>query len=172
MSARIERKKRLFKGRAFSVYSYEIDLDGSVFERELLHRKDGVVIVPIMGDEVILLREYCAGSNSFILSLPGGKIDKGEDVETAAKRELAEETGYECEELIKLRFAYEHPSTSIRKSHVFAARGLRPVEPVDTGEIIEVVKLPFSEAIESVMKDFVSDVSTYGNLKLAESYLD
>ncbi len=168
----IKKKDKVYSGKTFSVFTYEIDLDGHLIQRDIVHRKHGVVIVPIIGQDILLLSEYCAGSNSFILSLPGGKADPDESVEDAARRELAEETGYKCDELIKLRFAYEHPSTSIRKSHVFAARKLSKVDVAVSDEIIHVLRLPFKSAIDMCMEDFRSDVSTIGNLKMAEPFLE
>lgn len=170
--AEILNKKEVYSGKAFSVFRYKIDYEGQLLKRDVIHRKNGVVIVPILGNDILLLREYCAGSNSHILSLPGGKIDRDEAPESAARRELLEETGFNCSELIKLRFSFEHPSTSNRKSYVFAARGLVNVDPISTNEILEVVQLPFQEAVRACLVDFESDVSTFGSLMLAQPYLE
>lgn len=47
--------------------------------------------------EVILVRQWRVGPERQVLSLPGGLVDDGEDVATAAARELTEETGYVAE---------------------------------------------------------------------------
>ena len=44
--------------------------------------------------EVVLVREFRVGPEEFLLELPGGIVDAGEDAATAAARELVEETGY------------------------------------------------------------------------------
>lgn len=172
MSSRVVKRNRKFSGNSFSVYRYQIDLDGRRFERDIIERNHGVIIVPVRKNgNVLLLREHCAGSNSFILSLPGGSIECGEDVAAAAIRELREETGHDCHRLIKLHFAYSHPSTSTRRSHSFLAYDLFESPLKASGEILEVAETPLEDAIRNVAVDFESDVSTLGLLLLARERL-
>ena len=113
-------RKLVYEGKAFSVYRYQVEVAQKTLFRDIIERSDGIVVVPVDQDlTVFLIKEYCAGSNSFILSLPGGSIEKGELPEDSALRELREETGYTAHRLTKLHFAYSHPSTSSRKSYVF-----------------------------------------------------
>lgn len=162
----------LFKGKAFNVLEVTRNLNDVEVRREIIDRPHGVVVVAIHDNKVALLKEYCAGSDSFIWSLPGGKVDLGESLETAALRELKEEVGFTAGKITKLRFAYEHPSTSKRISHVFIAQDLYkdPLETLD--EIIEVHWFTLEESINIVMEDFVSDVSTIGNLLMVKMFLE
>ncbi len=170
----LERKLK-YSGRDFDVYRYKAQVGNQVFKRDIIERKHGVVTVPVDTDgKVILLSEYCAGSNSFILSLPGGKANSDDPVKMAeeAQRELREETGFRAQEMIKLRFAWSHPSTSNRRSYVFLAYDLvRDPLPESPGEVIRTVVLPLDAAIERVYEDFISDVSTIGNLLMARDKL-
>lgn len=170
----LERKLK-YSGPGFAVYSYRIQLGDKVIVRDIIERKHGVVAVPVDREgNVILLSEYCAGSNSFILSLPGGKAEStdADSLEQEAQRELREETGYRARRMVKLRFAWSHPSTSNRRSHVFLAFDLvRDPLPESQDEIIRIVRLPLESAIERVYEDFVSDVSTIGNLLMARDKL-
>jgi len=170
----ITRKLR-YSGPAFEVYRYKAEVAGRTVTREIIEQKHGVVAVPIDVDgNVILLSEYCAGSNSFILSLPGGKTDLIDvnKMASEAMRELREETGFRAQQMIKLRFAWSHPSTSNRRSHVFLAYDLvwDPL-PESSNEIIRTIKVPLNEAIENSYADFASDVSTIGNLLMARDKL-
>jgi 8-oxo-dGTP pyrophosphatase MutT (NUDIX family) len=168
----IDRKPR-YEGRNFSVWRYTCDVGGRTVKRDIIERSDGVVIVAIdEANNVLMLREYCAGSNSFILSLPGGSIDATDtDIESAANRELREETGYAAQRLVKLHYAWSHPSTSNRRSHVFLALDLIDSPLPASGEILEVHRTPLAQAITSAYNDFDSDVSTIGNLLMARDRL-
>lgn len=58
-------------------------------------------------NKVIVARQFRAGPELIMDELPGGMVDKGEDPETAARRELLEETSYEAGSMIYLGKAYK-----------------------------------------------------------------
>lgn len=169
------KRKLRYKGRAFSVYEYTSQVGERIVKRDIIERKDGVVAVPVdVNGNVYLLSEYCAGSNSFVLSLPGGKMDSKSSLDAAgeAERELREETGFRARQMIKLHFAWSHPSTSSRRSFAFLAYDLiHDPLPASKNEIIRLVILPLEEALLKVGHDFDSDVSTVGNLLMARDKL-
>ena len=173
MAPEIVKRTPRYEGRNFSVWRYACDVDGRVLQRDVIERADGVVVVAVDDDgSVLMLREYCAGSNSFILSLPGGSIDPTDvDAEAAARRELREETGYAAGRLIKLHYAWSHPSTSNRRSHVFLALDLTESPLPASGEILEVHRMHLADATAAAYRDFDSDVSTIGNLLMARDRL-
>ena len=80
-------------------------------------------------------------------------MDKGEDIETAAKRELYEETGLEpvtYEEILKPSYSsvgFSDEATAVVKMTV---RGTVSTENNEDDEDIEVIKLKISEAKEFV----------------------
>lgn len=159
----------VYNGEFLNVHKRRIQIGVDIIERELIQRRDGVAIVPIdIFHNVLLIKEYSVGSNSFLYTLPGGHIDEGESPKVAARRELREETGYSAREMIKLRYAYSHPAISTRKSYTFLAYDLTLEYPVhQASELIEVHKFPFEKAIQLVYQDFESDMSTIGNLLMA-----
>ena len=53
----------------------------------------GVAVVGRWGDQILLCKEFRMGVNQFVYNLPAGHIEKGEDAEDCARRELYEETG-------------------------------------------------------------------------------
>lgn len=61
---------------------------------------DGVMILALTAqNEIVLVKQFRPSSKSHTLEFPAGAIDDGESAETAAARELYEETGYVCTEL-------------------------------------------------------------------------
>ncbi len=166
-------RKLVYRGEFLGVYKLNVQIGEKTTEREVIERRDGVAIVPIdVNYNVLLIKEFSAGSNSFLYTLPGGHIDEGESPEEAAKRELFEETGYSAKKLIKLRYAYSHPAISTRKSYTYMAYDLILEDPHrESDEFIEVYKLPLEEAIQLVYQDFESDLSTIGNLLMLRDKL-
>lgn len=86
----------------------------------------GAVMIVAMPDpeHVLLIREYAAGYEDYTLTLPKGVIDEGEDVVTAANRELKEECGFgaRCiEPLVELSLSPNHMRQKIQ---VMLARDL------------------------------------------------
>lgn len=71
----------------------------------------GVCVIPILPDgKIVLIRRRDSG----LWGLPGGLIDWGEDVPTAANRELAEETGLAIAQLGRLVGVYSSPTRDPR----------------------------------------------------------
>ena len=77
--------------------------NGEVVERDLIHHPGAVSVVPIDGDDVILVRQYRAALGLDLLEIPAGKRDvSDEPLEVCARRELAEEVGMQAASLVKV----------------------------------------------------------------------
>ena len=142
--------KCVFKGVIFDVYQWEQKLyDGATTTFEKLKRPDTVVIFPILPDGRILLTEQEQPGKEPYIGACGGRVDEGEDVLTAAKRELLEESGYEADEFIL--WDAQQPTSKIEwVVYTFIAKGLRKVADVhlDGGEKIQLTPVTFDEFIE------------------------
>lgn len=95
------------------------------FER-LKGSSHGAVMIVAMPDpeHVLLIREYAAGFDDYALTLPKGLVDPGEDIVTAANRELMEECGVgarNIEPLVELSLA---PNYMNHRMHVLLASDL------------------------------------------------
>lgn len=88
----------------------------------------GVGIVPLIGDEVVLLATYRHPVERIMWELPRGFVDAGEEPAAAALRELEEETGLLCDpaSLVPLGRYYPEPSTIRGRGALFLARDCRP----------------------------------------------
>lgn len=84
-------------------------------------------VVPIMDDgRILLIRQYRHCVGRVLLELPAGRVDAGETVEAAARRELSEETGFEADHWTPLGRFFPLAGLSNHEGFFFEARGLRP----------------------------------------------
>lgn len=84
---------------------------GQIHDYYVLHLADAVNVIAVTPDRrVVLVRQFRAGSQEDSLETPGGLVNEGEDVLSAAARELREETGYEGDPPIPLGTCWSNPS--------------------------------------------------------------
>ncbi len=142
--------RKVFTGVMFDVYQWEQELyDGRVVMFEKLKRPDTVVVYAITGEGKILLTKQEQPGKAPFVSATGGRVDAGEDVLTAAKRELLEESGYEAADYIL--WDARQPVSKIDWSvYTFIARGAKRVADLalDGGEKITLLPVTFEEFIE------------------------
>jgi 8-oxo-dGTP pyrophosphatase MutT (NUDIX family) len=99
--------------------------DGVVLERDVVKHPGAVSVVPVDGDEVILVRQYRAALGRDLLEIPAGKRDvPGEPPEATAARELEEEIGMRAATLLPLAEFYNSAGFSDEYSYVYLATGL------------------------------------------------
>lgn len=145
-----ENAKRVFKGVVFDVYQWEQEMfDGTKGIFEKLKRKDTVVVFPVLPNgKIILTEQEQPGSDPFI-GATGGRVDEGEDILIAAKRELLEESGYEADEFIL--WDSQQPTKKIDwVVYTFIAKKLKKVADLnlDAGEKIKLLPLTLDELID------------------------
>ncbi len=145
-----EDAKLVFKGKIFDTYQWEQEMyDGSKTTFEKVKRPDTVVVFPVLEDGTILLTEQVQPGRDPFIDAPSGRVDEGEEVLEAAKRELVEETGYEADEYILWKAI--HPVTKIEwVCYTFIAKGCKKVreEDPDNGEKIKLKPVSFDELLE------------------------
>ncbi len=132
------------------------------FERLQSHSAEAVVIIPIEQDDLILIREYAAGTERYELGFPKGSIDAGEDPLSASNRELREETGYAARDIKPLRRIVMSPAYFNHASHIVLARGLYmdPL-PGDEPEPLELVRWPLERMWDLPQHDEFSDARNH-----------
>ena len=131
--------KVTYEGKVIDITLDDIELpDGSKSFREVIRHPGGVVIVAMKdNDTILMVKQYRYAISKVSLELPAGKLEKGEDVLLAAKRELHEETGYIANNWKSLGFIHTTPGICDEKLYLFLATDLQYDNPCpDEGEII------------------------------------
>lgn len=145
----------VFKGVIYDVYQWQQTMfDNSHETFEMLKRADTAVSLAVVDDSLLILEDEQPHRGKRT-SFPGGRVDlEDEDMESAARREVKEETGYSFRNWRLLKVS--QPSTKIEWFvYVWLAWGIEDkAEPkLDAGEKIKVNTLNFNEVKDMVMKD-------------------
>jgi ADP-ribose pyrophosphatase len=102
-----------------------IDPDGFEIKRAIVqHRGSAVMMAVDEGERILLVRQYRLPARRYLWELPAGRMDEGETPLQAAKRELAEETGYRARTWKKLAEFYPSPGFLAEKMTIYMATGL------------------------------------------------
>ena len=133
----------------------------------------GVSVLALDDQGFVYLTEefrYAIGKKS-IEAVSGG-IDFGEQPLDAAKRELEEELGIHAEEWIDLGIVNPFTSVIHSPAHLFLARKLHFSETNREGtEIIKMVKITFTEAVNMVQSSDINHSPTSVLILKAKNYL-
>jgi ADP-ribose pyrophosphatase len=134
----------------------------TVTEKIVIQHPGAVAIVPFAEDgQVILIRQYRLAAQDYLLEIPAGTLEVGEDPRTCAERELQEEAGYFPAQLESLGSFYVAPGMSTEIIHLFVARDLYPSQlEKDDDELIEVLKMPLADALAKITSGEIRDGKT------------
>ncbi len=138
--------------------------DGTEFERVAVRHPGAVGVVPVLGDRIVLVRQFRAPLGATLLEIPAGKLDvEGEDPAAAAARECEEEVGYRPGRLTHVRTVHTTPGFSDERIEIYLASdlvevGVRPDGPEE--HRAEVVEVTFAEVQALIASGGISDAKT------------
>lgn len=142
--------------------------DGGSLEREVVVHPGAVVILPLVAPgRVCLLRNYRYTVGETLLELPAGTLEPPESPESAAVRELGEETGYRAGRWRRLAEFYPSPGVMTERMFLFLAEDLTPgaMRP-EQGEQLEPQVVAWDEAVAWACDGTVRDAKTIVGLLL------
>ncbi|SIT66833.1 NUDIX domain-containing protein [Edaphobacillus lindanitolerans] len=149
--------KTIYEGKIITVELDDVILpDGKPAKRELVRHPGAVAIVPLLEDgRIVLVEQYRKALGKSMIEVPAGKLEPGEAPAVTARRELEEETGYACAELVHITTFATSPGFADEVVHMFAARGLTRIEEPAAGDEDEFVELHEAtlEEAEAMMED-------------------
>lgn len=155
--------KEIFNGRVIRVTLDKVQLeDGTTSTREVVHHHGGACVLPVDADgNVTMVRQFRYALGEELWELPAGKLEAGEDPFEAAKRELSEECGLTADTYTELGVVYPTVGYDSERIYLWAAEGLHTVDQhLDAGEFLDVVKMPFAQALGLVMDGTIKDSKT------------
>jgi ADP-ribose pyrophosphatase len=163
LTERVLTTESIYRGRIVELQELTVALpNGREGRREVIRHPGAVAVLAELADERILcVRQYRTAPGEVLLEIPAGKLEANEDVAVCARRELAEETGFETAELRKVGEFYTSPGFADERLVLFYATGLTQgsAHP-DEDEFVEVTTLSREEVIERLRNGQIRDAKT------------
>lgn len=167
-----ENSKKVFSGKLFNIYQWEQEMyDGSYEIFEMVARQSSVDVIGLVGDDIIVLMQEQPTKPAF-LSLPGGRIERGQTPEEAAHAELLQETGYCAKKMTVLAEFFGAPKFFFPET-VFVGKDCKKIaqQNLDSGERI-VVTLQSCEQFLQLCRNERFSVPIGLKLMMYETLLD
>ena len=168
MNYKVDKSETIFKGRVFEIRVDDITYNsGNKGIREVvLHNGGAVVVAVTLENKIVMVKQYRYPFDKFLLELPAGKLEKGEDPEVCASRELTEETGYRTKQITKLGSIYTTPGFCSEELHIYLAENLQPGDHCrEEGEYgMEVFEYTLNEVTEMILDGRIKDSKTIAGI--------
>ncbi|MBI9108465.1 MAG: NUDIX domain-containing protein [Spirochaetales bacterium] len=147
-------REKLHDCRIFSLYSSQRESSvGTTSTAYMIEAPDWVTIVPLIEkggeDYFVMVRQYRHGSMDVTTEFPAGTLEPGEEPETAALRELQEETGYKAGRMTWLGSVNPNPAFLTNNFTAYLAEELTSTgtQNLDEHEYVDYDLIPVSEVV-------------------------
>jgi ADP-ribose pyrophosphatase len=139
-------------------------------KREVVEHPGAVAIVAVNEQqEIIMIKQYRYPIDEVIWEVPAGKLEKGENPDDSAARELEEETGYQAKVIKRIARFYTTPGFTDEVMYLYLAQGLTLNEQnLDEDEFLTVEKMPLTKAVELIFQGEIVDNKTIVAILMAK----
>jgi ADP-ribose pyrophosphatase len=161
--------RRLYEGAVVRLRVDRVRMpSGREAVREVVEHIGAVTIVAVDREgRVLLVRQHRHSTGRSLLELPAGTLDREEEPEACAARELEEETGFRAGRLQRLGGFFVSPGYSTEYIQAYLATDLKPGSAGgDEDEEIEVLALPLAEVLRLVEAGELEDAKSLAALLL------
>ncbi|HEX5465413.1 MAG TPA: NUDIX hydrolase [Candidatus Limnocylindrales bacterium] len=152
------------------------DAGGGLHEREIVDHPGAVAILPLDGQDLLMVRQFRTAAGRILLEIPAGTLERQaggavEPPEDAAPRELGEETGFAAGTWRRLGSFWTAPGFASELMTLYLATDLSPLADYsgpEPDERLDLVRLPWREALRRAEAGAIEDAkSLVGILWLA-----
>jgi ADP-ribose pyrophosphatase len=159
--------QQIYQGHAVNIRMDTVEkASGKKTTRDVVEHSDCVAVVALdEQDNVLLVRQFRHAVDKFLLEVPAGGIDSGEEPIDSVRRELQEEIGYFPRKIDKLGGFYSIPGYGTEYLHCFVATDLVPSRLIaeDTDDI-ELVRVSPNDIPQLIASGEICDGKTIAAL--------
>ncbi|WP_439258080.1 ADP compounds hydrolase NudE [Lonepinella sp. BR2271] len=140
------------QSRIFTIQSVDLKFSNGIhrtYERFKPASRAAVMVLPIDGDDLLMVREYAMGTERYELGFCKGLMEKGETIEQSANREMQEELGLGAKQFIHLRTVNSNLTFMNSPMHILVARDFYPSKlEGDEPEPLDILRFPLAKLDE------------------------
>lgn len=171
--ARIISEKTVFKTPYVKVIDVEISFPKKKSVYQIVQKNDSVMLVPILENgKLILIKEYFAAVDDYLLTFPKGRVESGENPETTIVRELQEEAGYKPGGIKLLSSLLVSPGYLRQKTFIYLCTNLTKSKlQGDEGEQPEVKAYTLTQVNKLIKQGKIQEARVIAAFYLTQSWL-
>lgn len=156
------KKTKIYSGKILNFNVYDVKIEGRKVKREMVEHRGAAAMIGFDEDNKIILVKQHRFPHGYVLEIPAGTLEKGEDPMKCAFREMQEETGYKAKKMTHLLSYYPSIGYNSEIIHCYIASGLKKVSDIDpdNDEFITVVKMSLKKLIGMIKTGKIQDSKT------------
>ena len=156
------RKEKLYRGKIFDLNAYHLKIEHRNVKREIIEHPGAAAILAFDEKGKVILVNQHRFPHGYVLEIPAGTLEKGEEPIKCAYREIIEETGYNAKKMTKLTSYFPSIGYNKEEIHIFVASGTKKKFELDldNDEFITVVKMDIKKLISMIKNGKIIDSKT------------
>lgn len=157
------KKEIVYEGKIIDLTLHDVKLpNGETSQREIVSHPGAVAVIAVTEDKkLILVNQFRKPLEKVIAEIPAGKLEKGEDPLTCAKRELEEETGIVARKWKSIGSFYTSPGFADELIYLYLAEDLSEGNTnMDDDEFVEAFQVTIEEAVKLIHDHVIHDAKT------------
>ena len=154
----------IYDGKIMQVTREEVELENGVHAyREVVYHHGGVCILAVKEHQIILVKQFRYPNRIQTIEVPAGKLEKDEDPQDCAFRELEEETNNRARDMKFIMKVLPSPGYTSEWLYLYEAIDFEEVNDAlagDDDEFIDIIKMDIDEAYQKVLDGEIVDAKT------------
>ena len=154
----------IYDGKILKLTRDEVECENGLHAyREVVYHHGGVCVLAVKENQIILVKQFRYPNRIETLEIPAGKLEKDEEPNICAFRELEEETNYRAKDMTRIMKVLPSPGYTSEWLYLYEAIDFQEVNDSldgDEDEFIDIVHMDIEEAYQKVLNRTIVDAKT------------